>query len=699
MHHTEGRDIARTPKDMTSPISVRSLFPSLSESPPDLSGAGRNFNSMTATPIRKTLSVNHRLWTLAGSAFAGIGAMLLVGWYEGHLVDDALQRATEIREHVDTVNGMRIANLELVLAAMDTIVDRDDKRVDPARLKAMADSIDKLKSASGDLKKLATDIGNPGLVASFEMDLAAVSSAIQIDLRKMVETGAPDDAYDKIDDVIDSAGERLGTALETAGVAGEKLVSNRVQEANMLSSNALYVQLGCGLIALVVMAILQSVHGGAIRRGIDGVRASMQRIIGGDYKTAVPGIDRGDEIGEMARATDMFRLAAVERQTLEISLEDERRRNEAQRQASESEQKAEAQALQFAVDSLASALNRLSEGDLAAALERPFRGNLERLRSDFNRVVERLCHIMTEVANSSSSIGANANQMRSAADDLAKRTEKQAASLEETSAALEEITATVRNATGRAEEATQMVSDAKDYTEKSSGVVRDATAAMGRIEDATAEIGKIINVIDEIAFQTNLLALNAGVEAARAGEAGKGFAVVAQEVRELAGRAAGAAKDIKALVTRSNQEVKTGVDLVKATGDALTRIGDDVLKINDHVHAIFTSAREQSTGLTEINMAIGQMDQATQQNAAMVEQSTAASHSLASDAENLNKLIGHFQIRGGNGPRAVEAASASTPPKPSPALNLMNKLAGAFSNSPTSAKPKAVGSSDKWEEF
>ncbi|WP_037087388.1 methyl-accepting chemotaxis protein [Neorhizobium vignae] len=654
---------------------------------------------MTAKPIRKTLSVNHRLWTLAGSAFAGIGAMLLVGWYEGRQVNEALQRATEIREHVDTVNGMRIANLELVLAAMDTIVDRDDKRVDPARLKAMAGSIDKLKSSSVDLKKLAADIGNPGLVTGFETDLSAVSTAIQVDLRKMVETGAPDDAYDKIDDVIDGAGERLGTTLEAAAVAGEKLVRNRVREANTLSSNALYVQLGCGLIALVAMAILQSIHGGAIRRGIDGVRASMQRIIGGDYETSVPGIDRGDEIGEMARATDIFRLAAVERQTLENSLDDERRRNETQRQASESEQKAEAQALQFAVDSLASALNRLSEGDLAAALDRPFRGDLERLRTDFNRVVERLRHIMTEVANSSSSIGANANQMRSAADDLAKRTEKQAASLEETSAALEEITATVRNATSRAEEATQMVSDAKDYTEKSSGVVRDATAAMGRIEGATAEIGKIINVIDEIAFQTNLLALNAGVEAARAGEAGKGFAVVAQEVRELAGRAAGAAKDIKALVTRSNHEVKTGVDLVKATGDALTRIGDDVLKINDHVHAIFTSAREQSTGLTEINMAIGQMDQATQQNAAMVEQSTAASHSLASDAENLNKLIGHFQIRGGNGPRAVETASASTPPKPSPALNLMNKLAGAFSNTPTSAKPKAVGSSDKWEEF
>ncbi|CDZ46159.1 Methyl-accepting chemotaxis protein McpU [Neorhizobium galegae bv. orientalis] len=690
MSTAKRHDVADTGSPSVS-ISICSL--------PDLIRRGRNFNSMTAKPLRKTLSVNHRLWTLAGSAFVGIGAMLLVGWYEGRQLDEALQRATDIQEHVDTVDGMRIANLELVLAAMDTIVDRDDKRVEPSRLKAMADSSDKLKSSVGNLKKLAAEISNPGLVSNFETDLAALSTAIQVDLRKMVETGAPEEAYDKIDDAIDGAGERVGAMLDTAAVAGEKLVRSRVQEANTLSSTSLYVQLGCGLIALVAMAFLQSIHGGAIRRGIDGVRASMQRIIGGDYNTPVPGIDLGDEIGEMARATDVFRLAAVERQTLEVNLEDERRQNETRRQTSESEQKAEAEALHFAVDSLASALNRLSEGDLAAALDRPFRGDLERLRADFNRVVERLRHVMTEVATSSSSIGANANQMRSAADDLAKRTEKQAASLEETSAALEEITATVRNATSRAEEATQMVSDAKDYTEKSSDVVRDATAAMGRIEDATAEIGKIINVVDEIAFQTNLLALNAGVEAARAGEAGKGFAVVAQEVRELAGRAAGAAKDIKALVTRSNHEVKTGVDLVKATGEALTRIGDDVLKINDHVHAIFTSAREQSTGLTEINIAIGQMDQATQQNAAMVEQSTAASHSLASDAENLNQLISHFQIRGGNGPRAVEAASASTPPKPSPALNLMNKLAGAFSNSPTSAKPKAVGSSDKWEEF
>jgi len=653
---------------------------------------------MTVKSIAKTFSVNQRLWTLAGSAFAGIGAMLVVGWYEGKQVDAALERATEIQRQVDVANEMRIANLQLVLAAMDTIIDADEKQVEPSRLKNINDSVKLLSSNGADLRALAAELGKASNLATYETDVASVAKAIQVDLKKLVESGAPEEEYAKLDDAIDGAGERLTNLFADLSNGGEILVNRRVKEANQLSTTSLYVQLACGLLAMLAMGILQTVHGGAIRRGIEGVRNSMQRIIGGDYTTPVAGIERGDEIGEMARATDVFRLSAVERLDLEANLDTERRQSEQSRQSREASQQAEAEALQFAVDSLAQALNRLSDGDLSANLSRPFRDDLERLRGDFNRVVDRLRDTMSEVATSASSIGANANQMRSAADDLAKRTEQQAASLEETSAALEEITSTVRNATSRAEEASRMVSHAKDYTEQSAGVVRDATDAMGRIEDATAEIGKIINVVDEIAFQTNLLALNAGVEAARAGEAGKGFAVVAQEVRELAGRAAGAAKDIKALVTRSSHEVQTGVDLVKATGEALTRIGDDVLKINDHVHAIFTSSREQSTGLTEINTAIGQMDQATQQNAAMVEESTAASHSLASDAETLNRLMSQFQIRGGNGPRVVDAATAATPAKPSPAHGLMNKLAGAF-NSPTTAKAKASGSSDKWEEF
>jgi methyl-accepting chemotaxis protein len=230
--------------------------------------------------------------------------------------------------------------------------------------------------------------------------------------------------------------------------------------------------------------------------------------------------------------------------------------------------------------------------------------------------------------------------MRSAADDLAKRTEQQAASLEETSAALDQITATVRNATDRCRGSRADGGPHPPECRRSPiSSSRDAMAAMERIEGASREIGKIINVIDEIAFQTNLLALNAGVEAARAGEAGKGFAVVAQEVRELAGRAAGAAKDIKTLIGRSGAEVKIGGELVTAAGEALREIGEDVSRIDEHVKSIVTSAREQSVGLNEINTAISQMDQVTQKNAAMVEETNAASHTLAQDADNLIQLI------------------------------------------------------------
>jgi methyl-accepting chemotaxis protein len=225
-------------------------------------------------------------------------------------------------------------------------------------------------------------------------------------------------------------------------------------------------------------------------------------------------------------------------------------------------------------------------------------------------------------------------------------------------------------------------------------------AAMERIEGASREIGTIINVIDEIAFQTNLLALNAGVEAARAGEAGKGFAVVAQEVRELAGRAAGAAKDIKALISKSGAEVKTGGELVTAAGEALRQIGEDVLRIDGHVKSIVTSAREQSVGLNEINTAISQMDQATQKNAAMVEETNAASHTLATDAENLTQLVRQFNIgEGMNARQTPREASAASHPKTSPARSLIGKVAGAFTGGSAAKKLASSPAGDNWEEF
>ena len=189
---------------------------------------------------------------------------------------------------------------------------------------------------------------------------------------------------------------------------------------------------------------------------------------------------------------------------------------------------------------------------------------------------------------------------------------------------------------------------------------QDAVRAMMAIEKSAGEVGNIVSVIDEVAFQTNLLALNAGVEAARAGEAGKGFAVVAQEVRELAQRSATAAKEIKTLIAASGSQVQTGVSLVKQTGNSLDTIVGEVREISRHVNAIVESSREQSTGLQEINTAVNVMDQGTQQNAAMVEQSTAASHSLAREAAALNQLLAQFDLRGGQGPdSAVQAQRAA----------------------------------------
>jgi methyl-accepting chemotaxis protein len=647
----------------------------------------------------KNLSVRQRLMTLGSAAVVGIGSMLAVGWYQNAQLDVALERAIAVKDEVEKVNEMRLANANLVLAAMDTIIDRGEGRIQPERVEIINATGAFLMEGSAILKAIATEAGAAGEVGSYDQDLQIVLQAIKVDLKRMVETGAPEEEYAAIDDAIDGAGERLGATLNNISALGGNIVGERVAEATQRSAEALHVQLILGSIAFLTVLALQFIHGNSIANGIRAVARSMQRIVDGDYNAGIEGTDRGDEIGRMAKSADVFRLAAIEKQDLESSTRSQRLQDEAERERRMSTAEADTRALKGAVDALGEGLKHLSEGDLSAEITVTFPPDLERLRHDFNEVATNLKKVMKEIANNSSSIHANSQQMRSAADDLARRTEQQAASLEETSAALSEITQTVKTSTERAEEASHMVDNAKDYAEKSGEVVNDAMAAMNRIEDATGEIGKIINVIDEIAFQTNLLALNAGVEAARAGDAGKGFAVVAQEVRALAGRAAEAARNIKTLVTRSSEEVRSGVDLVTATGQALHRIGEDVLQINEHVKAIVTSAREQSVGLSEINSAVGQMDQVTQQNAAMVEQTNAASHTLASDAENLSRLVGQFKINLGETAHAHASEPATaTPARPSPARALINKVAGTF-NRTASASASGAAAKEHWEEF
>ncbi len=329
------------------------------------------------------------------------------------------------------------------------------------------------------------------------------------------------------------------------------------------------------------------------------------------------------------------------------------------------------------VHTLGDALTALADGDLTRNLAEPFLPALDKLRTDFNAASAKLCSTMRQITGNASVIAHASKEVQDASQDLAQRTELQATAIEQTAAAIEQITMTVADSSNRAHEAGQLVRTTKSNAERSEKVVSETVDAMGKIEKSATEISSIIGVIDEIAFQTNLLALNAGVEAARAGEAGKGFAVVAQEVRELAQRSAVAAKEIKTLINASNAHVKSGVALVGETGKALREIVSQVIQVDGNVMAIVEASKGQAMGLKEINTSVNSMDQSTQHNAAMVEETSAASHSLAHEAQVLFELLDQFRVGAQSArqiperapERKVAASSPKATPRPQPALH------------------------------
>ncbi|MGO8064371.1 methyl-accepting chemotaxis protein [Rhizobium leguminosarum] len=405
-----------------------------------------------------------------------------------------------------------------------------------------------------------------------------------------------------------------------------------------------YLLAAIGVAGLLVLGAVAFVLTG-IANPITGITASMRRLAGGDTDSEIPFADRADEIGSMAGAVEIFRQAAIANKRMAMDAEENRNRAEADRLAAQEQAEADAsERLRIATSGLAAGLKRLAAGDLAFQLNETFAPDFEALRHDFNQSVMQLGATLRAISESIGTIDEGTREISSGASDLSKRTEQQAASLEETAAALEEITANVSNSSKRTEETRTVATEANRSAGISAEVVSHAEEAMERIETSSQQISNIISVIDEIAFQTNLLALNAGVEAARAGEAGKGFAVVAQEVRELAQRSASAAKEIKGLIQNSSKEVEGGVKLVRDTGQALKTIGSFITQINHHMDSIATSAKEQSIGLSEVNVAVNRMDQTTQQNATMVQQSTAASNSLAQEAQKLRELIAQFRL-------------------------------------------------------
>ena len=494
------------------------------------------------------------------------------------------------------------------------------------------------------------------------------------------------------------------------------------------------ILIGLSIILLVGAALISA----SVTRPIHRLTDRMGALSEGDTESLVPyGKDR-TVFGEISRALEVFRQSLIERASMqeqeekrvaeerarERQADEERRAAEAKQQAAEqeaeeqrrsSEEKAraerethlkttqaerEARAAELAsvVKALGVGLQNLADGKLSSRITEEFPADYEKLRTDFNAAVTALRDTVGAVMSNAESIRNETTEITAAADDLSTRTEKQAATLEETAAAMDELTTSVRSSSAGADEASDMSLEAQQKAEQGRDIASRAVEAMQSIQSSSKEISKITSVIEDIAFQTNLLALNAGVEAARANEAGRGFAVVATEVRALAQRSSDAAREINELLSSSSEQVKQGVDLVDKTGTALSSIVTSVSEISKRVSTIAESSREQSAGLNEINSAVNDLDHVTQRNAAMFEETTAASHALTQEVNSLVSAISQFQVDSGKSKAGRKEKPRQQSPRPQPEPAAQRHQPIVQGNTVLKGDAPEM-SAERWEDF
>ncbi len=597
------------------------------------------------TPVREAAAnLDKALTSDASIAEKGQSARIATSAFmriQSELANQATSKAVTAAERFVGLEADVVAQRELLKQTEDSLrrIDELQLLVERLRMTSAEDSRKAMLAGMAILRKASARVSE---LAGSNMTLAEFGTKTDTQLVALEKSSV------KLMDIAADWQKEKTVAAQTlaGGMAGLKAFVAQAQETGKQDSER---SATLSVVAMVIGTVL-AIAGGlmlveTLRGPLRRVTEVMKRLADGDLDVSIEGRERGDEIGDMVRSVTVFRDAAVENVRLEQEAASARELSAEESQKRSAERARVAAEQRRALDALSHVLGKLAEGDLEEGMAEDLAEDFVEMARTYNQAVETLRVTLADVRSTADEIEGGTGNLASSADDLARRTEQQAAALEQSSRALRHLSDIVVSTAENAKRTSVSVSETEEFAVRSGEVVQRAVGAMGEISKSSAKIATIIGVIDEIAFQTNLLALNAGVEAARAGEAGRGFAVVAQEVRELAQRCAGAAREIKDLISASSTQVKSGVHLVEETGNALSSIIAHVGEVRKLVSDISSATGEQSTGIREVTHAVQEVELITQRNAAMVEENNAEIHGLRRRVELLGEKIEHFKTR------------------------------------------------------